>query len=98
MSIEMVSVCGDMISKLSNYESIGSIKEFNRLKEMQKPKAPIYGRVLGVLGCKCPSCGRKLYDSDWPYDVAKCYFHEICVFCGQKLTKCIKLGTWENQI
>ena len=93
----MSSVRYDVIRKLKQYEALGSIEELKLLKEKEKPKAPIFGRSLGVPFCKCPSCNRVIYDGDWYDEVVRRYFHERCVFCGQQLTKRKNLlGVWED--
>jgi len=73
------STIGKVIKECADYEEIGTVEEFKKLKEKSTPKKPI-DNPLGSLYCECPNCSCSLLFED--NDFTK---HNYCSECGQAI-------------
>ncbi len=88
-----------ILKKFKSHETYGSavamaISALNK----EIPQKPIDGQDdLGCATVKCPNCHSLLYDSDWLISTQQKYHNDICLCCGQKLTKPTRyLGKWSD--
>ena len=77
--------------------STESLKMAIRALEMRIPKQPTTHMEYSARCVKCPTCRNVIYHPDWYADTMRKYHNDICVCCGQKLTKPSRyLGHWEE--
>lgn len=67
------STIGKVIEECADYEEIGTVEEFRKLKDKNTPKKPILNKTMNIYFC--PLCERRIN-----------YAHSLfCSGCGQAI-------------
>lgn len=86
------------LEEVEQYRALGTVEELKEAREKQIAKKPLTSKEYCATIVKCPNCNGVLYDSDWYNSTKKKYFNNICLHCGQKLTKTTDfLGRWGEE-